>query len=454
MAEFPFPITIEPASSSSPPQTIICTGLLRDLGGKRKVFDAIWEQRPVIVKVFADPIKAKYHMKREWRGLKLLQQRNLNSPTPLFYNKTKQYGWAVVTEKIDDALTAREEWDNTTDAAKKRELLCRVSRELAKQHSKGVLQKDLHLGNFMLQEERLFALDPSEMRFFSGEVNKKQAIAQLALLTAIVPDEDTDTIASVCEDYAQVRSWKFSRSDMAVFSKELARCRKNGIKKALRKCLRTNKRHQEIKKRSYRGVAARDFFEEADFCEFLEDIDELMQRGQILKDGNTCFVSHISLAGKEVVVKRYNHKGIIHSVRHTIKKSRARRGWLHAHRLRMLNIATPRPLAYIESCKRIIVWKSYLITEYVRGQKLYDFMRDGKTDKDQRSKVTEQVKEVLERLGKYRITHGDLKHTNILITEKGPVLTDLDGMKVHEYEWLYRIRRAKDTAHLRAMNKA
>ena len=238
MAEFPLALTIKPASLNGRPQTIVCVGLLRGLGGKRKVFDAVWGQRPVIVKVFADPIKAKYHMKREWRGLKLLGERGLNSPAPLFYGKTEQYGWAVTAEKIVDALTVRDVWDNTTDAAKKCELLRAVSRELAKQHSKGVVQKDLHLGNFLLQGEKLLALDPAQMRFLSGEVDKRRAIAQLASLASIVSDEDTDTVASVCEAYLQARAWKFSESDMAVFWKKLAWYRKSGITKALGKCLR------------------------------------------------------------------------------------------------------------------------------------------------------------------------------------------------------------------------
>jgi tRNA A-37 threonylcarbamoyl transferase component Bud32 len=55
-----------------------------------------------------------------------------------------------------------------------------------------------------------------------------------------------------------------------------------------------------------------------------------------------------------------------------------------------------------------------------------------------------QVKNMLDKIGKYRITHGDLKHTNILITDNGPMITDLDGMKVHKWNWTYKISRAKD----------
>jgi hypothetical protein len=119
----------------------------------------------------------------------------MNSPAPLFHGKSEQYGWVVVTEWIANAPTVREVWDKTTDPAKRRELLCTVSRELAKYHSKGVLQKDLHLGNFLLQKGRLFGLDPSEMRFLGGEADKRRSIWQLALLGSVVPEEDSDTIA-------------------------------------------------------------------------------------------------------------------------------------------------------------------------------------------------------------------------------------------------------------------
>jgi len=444
MTEFPFPITIKPASSTGPTQTVTCIGLLRSLGRKRKVLDATWGQRPVIVKVFNHPIKAKYHANKEWRSLNLLKQRGLNSPAPLFYGRANQPGWMVVTEKIVNAVTVREAWDNTTDAAEKYELLCRVSQELAKQHSKGVLQKDLHLGNFLLQAEKVFVLDPAQMRFLPGEANKSQSIAQLALLASVVPDENTDAITRLCEEYARTRLWKFNQADASLFWKELGRCKKNGIRKALKKSLRTSKRHKKIRESNYCAVAARDFFEKADFRRFVGNIDELMRRGQVLKSGNTCFVSHVSFAGEDIVIKRYNYKGILYSFRNTIKTSRARRCWLHAHRLRMLNIATPRPLTYIEYRWGKIVWKSYFVTKYIEGQKLYDFLKDSRTNKGTHSKTIQQVIELIEKLGKYQITHGDLKHSNILITEKGPVLTDLDGMKVHRWNWTCKAGRKKD----------
>jgi len=275
-------------------------------------------------------------------------------------------------------------------------------------------------------------------------VSKRTAIGQLALLACIASDEDTDTIIQLCQEYAKTRSWELSRSDMELFWRELAKSRRNGIERALKKCLRTSKRYQRISEPSYRGVSARDFFERADFGKFAETVDRLMKNGQVLKDGNTCFVSQMNWGGEEIVVKRYNYKGTIHSLRHTIKKSRARRSWLHSHRLAMVNIATPEPLAYLEQRKSKLVWKSYFVTKYVVGQNLYYFLRDSNVTEKRRSTVTQQVRELLDKLEKHDISHSDLKHSNILIAENGPVLTDLDSMRAHRWNLTYRLRRQKN----------
>jgi serine/threonine protein kinase len=108
-----------------------------------------------------------------------------------------------------------------------------------------------------------------------------------------------------------------------------------------------------------------------------------------------------------------------------------------------LQIPTPKPLAYIEQHKGPLVWKSYLVTKYIKGRNFSDFLRDEKVGEKERSAVTQQIMDLLNHLGQYRITHGDLKHTNILITDNGPVLTDLDAMRVHKLGWICALKGRK-----------
>jgi tRNA A-37 threonylcarbamoyl transferase component Bud32 len=131
-------------------------------------------------------------------------------------------------------------------------------------------------------------------------------------------------------------------------------------------------------------------------------------------------------------------------LRHTIKGSRAKRSWLNGQLLTLLNIPTPRPLAFIEEYHKPLVWKSYLITEYVKGQKLKDLLQDNTVTGEKRSIITRQVADIVGKLGKYLIIHGDLKHSNILITENGPVLIDLDAMKIHRFKCVYRWKAKHD----------
>jgi tRNA A-37 threonylcarbamoyl transferase component Bud32 len=449
MADLPFQLLIKQTSSKNKEESLSCTALLRSIPGRRKVYDALWNNKSVIVKVFSHKISSRRHLKREWEGLNKLTELELSSPKPLFYGKTEDGQPAVVVEKIADSSTVLDALQKTPEPAKKLDLLVLVCKDLAKQHTKGVLQKDLHLGNFLLADNKVFLLDPGQMRFLRCEASRKTGISQLAMLANYLPDSDTASIEKLCQEYFSTRGWHFGKSDKALIEKQKTAHRGKKIKKGLKKCLRTGKRYLRIKtaNRRFDAVFNKDFSIGAEPLDFIEQIDALMNKGQILKKGNSCYVSRLTWNNKDIVVKRYNHKGFIHSLRHTIKKSRAKRGWLHAHRLKMLQIATPRPLAFIEHRKAGLIWQSYLVTEYIEGQKLYDFLRDSKTSEEKHSMVTQQIVKLLDKLSKYKITHGDLKHSNILIADNGPVITDLDAMKVHKWDWLYKANRIKDIAH-------
>ena len=210
------------------------------------------------------------------------------------------------------------------------------------------------------------------------------------------------------------------------------------------KHLKTSKGHVQIKTARYVAEFEQDFYAGAEPHDFIEQIDTLMDSGRILKTGDATYVSNITWNDKNIAVKRYDNKGFIHSLRHTIKKSRARKSWLYAHFLRTLDIDTPRALAYIEQRRGLLIWQSYLVTEYTKGKNLSLFLHDDDVTEQRKMDVIQQVVNLLDKLWKSRITHGDLKHTNVLITHNGPVLTDLDGMIVHRWELLYKNKRAKD----------
>ncbi len=448
MTEFPFPLSVRRYLPEGGEETLICTALLRTIPRTRAVYEALWNDREIILKIFSKKIRAKRHLKREWRGLTRLQKLDLNAPIPLFCGRTKDGRLAVAVEKIVESSTVLEVFNKTFEDSKKFDLLILVCKEIAKQHNKGVVQTDSHLDNFLMRDERVFALDPGQMKFFSRPILREKGLSQIAAIACYLPDDDTEAIPRLCAEYIQARGWYVEKSDEDLLRKQRDLHRKRTIRKALKKTLRTSKRYLHIKGDGYLAVLEKDFCHGADPGDLIDQIDLLMDAGNIFKDGNTCYVSRFKWNGKYVVAKRYNHKSLIHSVRHTIKKSRARKGWLHGHRLLALNIATPKPLAYIEHRKGPLVWRSYLITEYAEGQRLFDLLQDNKITEEQRLKTIQKVVELIHKMGKYGITHGDLKHSNILVLNNGPVLTDLDGMTVHRWKKTFEIKKADDIERL------
>jgi tRNA A-37 threonylcarbamoyl transferase component Bud32 len=443
MTDFPFELKITNRLSAGRVESVKCIALLRFVPRTRAVYEAIWQNKPVIVKVFSSRVHARRHLEREWWGLDSLQKLKINSPQPLFFGKTDDGQWAIVTEKIIGSLTAVEMLRNTENHQSKTNLFNLICKELAAQNERGVLQKDLHLGNFLVSNNRVFALDPARMRFFSRPLTRKESISQLALLACCLPNDDRQ-IQMLAHLYFSERRWEMEKQNELLLKKKIASHRKKVIRKSLIKALRTSTGYQKIRTGRHLAVFDRDFIGTGDPHLFLEQIDSLMDAGRILKRGNTSYVSVVVWNGRKIVVKRYNYKGFIYSLRITLKGSRAKHCWLFGHLLLMLGIATPKPVAFIEHRKGLLLWKAYIITEFVDGQKLRDFLIENNSDQSKMSEIKQRLTALLVKMSANFLTHGDLKFTNILVDENGLVLTDLDSMRNHKWQWIFNIRNARD----------
>ncbi|HUT30540.1 MAG TPA: lipopolysaccharide kinase InaA family protein [Sedimentisphaerales bacterium] len=337
----------------------------------------------------------------------------------------------------------------------KRDLIRAFGRTIGRMHAAGIFHGDLRLANVLARREKngweFFFLDNERTRKFRklpGRLRLKNLV-QANMIEQDITNTD------------RMRFFREYKGENAISRREAERLTGKILKKTSRRLhcrnkrdrgakvyLRTNKNYLRIREGGRIAVFDRVFYQAAESMDLIRQIDALMDAGEVLKSDGSSYVSRVTCNGKDIVVKRYNHRGLIHSLRHTIKKSRARRCWLNAHRLGVLNIATPKPLAYIERRKGGLLWESYFITKYVKGQRLYDFLREDSRGCKERADLAEQLQELLEQLSKHRITHGDLKHTNILVTDNGPVLTDLDAMEVHKLGWRFRLKKRKDLSLL------
>lgn len=220
--------------------------------------------------------------------------------------------------------------------------------------------------------------------------------------------------------------------------------RRTSLSSALKETLRNGNRFGVIKTGRYNAAFSKSDLSETAVRDLIDRIDAVTSAARLLKNGNTCFVTAVTWNDRSYVIKRYNPKGLLHSLRHSLKGSRARRSWLNAYRLLFLGIPTPRPVAFIEEYTGWLLKRSWLITELAPGPKLHDYLADPEITKAQKTEIIDKVFKILARLEDNRITHGDLKHVNLIITPDGPTLIDLDSLKIHRTGLFYAYHRKKD----------
>ncbi len=444
MENFELKINIKTGKEKGFTASVLCTENLRKLPGKRDVYDALYDGKQVILKVFKSPLKSRLHLRKEWKGLSKLKQRKILAPEPLFYGQCEDRRWAVVESKVNNSTPLIDIYKSLDDEKEKMQLIYKIIRHVSKINEKGVYQTDLHLGNFMMKDNEIFTLDPAEMVFRDKPLSKNKSLVQLAIFIASIGDLTKKDHDEIIKEYLSNRSWEYNRSILKKLEKILEKRARKNLKKHLKKSLRTCSSYYTFEIDNYRGTFDRKFFDREQFENFIRNIDYLMQKGDILKNGNTTFVSKIKYADTDMVVKRYNNKGLLHSLRHMIKRSRAFWNWLHSKKLIFLNIKTPEPVCYIEHKKGPLLYNSYIITRFINGPDLRSVLEDKSILDSRKTDYLKKTRKLIAKMHENSITHGDLKHSNIIINEDEPALIDLDGMIVHKFPIIYQIKKHKD----------
>jgi tRNA A-37 threonylcarbamoyl transferase component Bud32 len=411
--------------------TVACARVLRAISGRRTVHEGWFEGKPVIIKCFTSALRGRHHYYKEINGYKQLTLRKIKTAQIAAAGKNERGDYVIVLEKIDPASDVFSLLETAGDDAAIRAVLREVFLCLARMHAAGVRQKDLHTGNFLWDGNSIYVLDPAEITFYRDPLEQPASFDQLAKLFASLSASFRTEMSALLGVYFEARGWTLTEAAKAAIRELMEAKQLGAMRHRLRKSLRTSKRYIAGRYGPYRGVISRELLCDWNSPEFVTEIDRQMEAGEILKRGNSCFVSRIRLNGHDVVVKRYNHKGFWHSLRHTVKGSRAKKCWLFGHRLEGLDIASARPLGFLEQRTLGLVWQSYLLNEYVAGENIRTFMEHPETTDALRDEVSRKTRSLLDRLVHFGMTHGDLKAGNILISQKKPVLIDLDSMKRH-----------------------
>jgi tRNA A-37 threonylcarbamoyl transferase component Bud32 len=113
-----------------------------------------------------------------------------------------------------------------------------------------------------------------------------------------------------------------------------------------------------------------------------------------------------------------------------------------------MGIPTPQPLAFIEERLGLLRRRAFFVAEYIPGESISDAIEKSKDNPKQLMHYANCLIHLLQHFYQLRISHGDLKSTNLVLYDDHLHVLDLDGM--HKHQFLYFFKRAfrKDVKRL------
>lgn len=414
-------------------EPLICEEVARMIPGKRLVAFGRWGNKAVVAKIFFSR-QAKQHMQRDLKGVQALITAKIPTPALLHKDSTKDNAMHVlVFERLKNAESLEAYWQRNKFSPESETLLHALTIELATQHVLGLQQDDLHLKNFLVAAEKIYTLDGASIRIHDRPLSKKQSLENLALFFSQLGIHTNKLQQRLFDTYVEARSWLLKKSDLHFLKKSLRQWNANRWLSYSKKIFRSSTQFAKIKKLSVFSLYDRSY-SSPDFQQFLANPEAAFTAAdtQILKAGRTSTVARITVGQRKLVVKRYNIKSFWHGLSILFKPSRARLSWRVAHQLQFVGLPTAKPVAFIEKRFLGLRRKAYFVMEYIEGMRADTFFETHSADSTQSMALAKRIIALFFHLARLRLSHGDLKITNILLTSKQePVLIDLDGMREH-----------------------
>lgn len=425
---------------------LIFRRLLRVLPGKRIVGDADLNGRRVLAKLFVAEASHRHWLK-ERAGIEALGVAGIATPELIGAEILAEGGHALLTAYLDPAESLADVWASVSadpeGDGQAIALLAPALNLLAQMHRAGLVQDDLHLGNFLRSEGRLFVIDGDAVRAISPSkaLDTEQRLGNLAILLAQLPPAWDSHQAELLAAYAggdvdcrlppdhlqqavgRVRDWRL----------------KDFLGKTVRDCTlfsvsRTMTRFAACVRQTAAVLAP-----------LLADPDKALASGTLLKEGNTCTVGVASSGAGECVIKRYNLKSAGHALSRFWRPSRAWHSWREAHRLCFFGIPTPAPLALVEERLGPFRRRAWLISAFCAGSSLQAHLH---ADREPPAAEAKAIAALFETLCQLKISHGDLKATNLLWHEGRIFMIDLDAMVQHRTAEAHARAWRRDRARL------
>jgi tRNA A-37 threonylcarbamoyl transferase component Bud32 len=413
-----------------------CERVLRWLPGRRLVIKARHNNTSLLLKLFVPNKKGWRELSREQHGYRACVAAGVKVPKKKFLSDNFVGCLAIAYEYLESAEVFS--LGKKPQAQQVQALL-----ELMVQcHLGGIYQQDIHTDNILQTPKGVYLIDLASVKGEPGQpLTAKKSLKNLARLVAqFVPDEQHILLQKL-SSYYQARQWGFDAQAHSDFKRLLEKAWHKRKDMYLSKCFRACTMTVYRKDRHQEYAFKRAFLKHMNESE-IADIDALVEQGEKIKDGNSATVVLTELGGRQVVIKRYNMKSLWHFIKRCWRPSRAANAWRQGNLMNLLGIPTPSVLGFVEQRFGPLRKRAYLISEYVEHA---SELSQVYADEGPKEPELKQIRHIFTLMREYRLSHGDMKASNLLLTQNGQVeLIDLDAMQEHRYDWTFERAFARD----------
>ena len=302
-----------PLADAAGPADLQLLSLLRVLPGQRYVGAGVWRGRPVLAKLLVGS-KAARHFQRELNGVKLLAAQGLTTPLLLADGLKEGEGGWLLFEFLEDAESLGDAWQQVESlpvlADEQSAVLGDALGAIAQLHSKGLWQEDLHLDNLLRHGGQLYLIDGAGIcaETAGQPLSRQKVLENLGVFFAQLPKalepfteellvyyllsngEHALPLEALEKQVRKVSAWRL----------------KDFLNKVGRECTLFSVVRGAFALRAIRRE------EEAAMLPVLEQADSLLDQGHLYKTGGAASVAKVDVAGRPLVIKRYNIKGFAH----------------------------------------------------------------------------------------------------------------------------------------------
>ncbi|MFJ3430632.1 MULTISPECIES: lipopolysaccharide kinase InaA family protein [Pseudomonas] len=440
------PLSIELADAAGPAQLQLLS-LLRVLPGQRYVGAGVWRGRTVLAKLMVGA-KAARNFQRELNGVRLLAEQGLTTPQLLADGLQEGEGGWLLFEFLEGAHSLGDAWDAVASlpvlADEQVAVLAEALTAIGQMHLKGLWQEDLHLDNLLRQGGKLYLIDGAGICVEDAgkPLSRQKVLENLGVFFAQLPislepfieellvhyllsnGEHALPLEALLKQVEKVRAWRLH----------------DFLNKTGRDCSLFSVQQGAFALRAVRRE------EEPAMLPVLARADALLDQGHLYKTGGAASVGKVEVDGRTLVIKRYNIKGFAHWLKRFWRPSRAWHSWREGNRLAFLGIATPKPLALLETRFLWLRGKAYLVTEHLPGPDIIERFAPYVDQGDAPEAELAALDRLFADLLRERISHGDLKGHNVFWADGRWALIDLDSMCQHRSASSFAAAYARDRA--------